>query len=91
MAVPSRLESPDSACAVFRTAFDAVVDGETGSLCAARLEAHVAACAPCARRLAAARSRKRRLRAIGEAERAPTALHDAVMASLRGVRGSRTS
>ena len=62
-----------------------------GSLCRARLEAHAAVCTPCSQRLAAARSRKHRLRAIGDAERAPASLHDAVMAALRGVRGSRTS
>ena len=91
MAVPSRPDAIDAGCAAFRSAFDAAADGESGSLCRARLEAHAAVCTPCSQRLAAARSRKHRLRAIGDAERAPASLHDAVMAALRGVRGSRTS
>lgn len=80
--------SPD--CTHWRHALHALVDGELASLCAARAEAHVAGCAPCAHRLAAAREYKRVLRRVGESERAPSELRGAVMASLRGVWGSRT-
>jgi mycothiol system anti-sigma-R factor len=86
--IPHRL--PDPRCAAFLAALDAVVDGEAGSLCEARAEAHAASCPPCARRYAAARAYKRVLRRVGEAARAPVELRDAVLASLRGVRGSRT-
>lgn len=84
------LRLPDPRCSTFHAAIDAMVDGEIGSLCAARAEAHVAGCPSCARRLASARAYKRVTRRAGEAERAPAALRRAVMDSLRGERGSRT-
>lgn len=90
MALPISYGQPDAHCAAFLDSLDAVVDGEVGSLCAVRAEAHAARCPSCARRFAAARAYKRVLRRAGRSERAPTELRDAVMASLRGVRGSRT-
>jgi mycothiol system anti-sigma-R factor len=90
MAFPISCSHPDDLCAAFLDALPAVVDGEVGSLCAARAEAHAARCPSCARRFAGARAYKRVLRRAGESERAPAELRDAVMASLRGVRGSRT-
>lgn len=90
MAHPIFHGHPDPRCVAFLDSLDAVVDGEVGSLCTARAEAHAARCPSCARRLAGARAYKRVLRRAGESERAPAELRDAVMASLRGVRGSRT-
>lgn len=90
MALPIPHGHPDARCSAFLDALDAVVDGEVGSLCEARAEAHAAVCPSCARRFAAARAYKRVLRRAGESARAPAELRDAVMASLRGVRGSRT-
>lgn len=88
MAVPLPFPAPD--CTDWHQALDALVDGESGSLCAARAEAHAAECPRCARRLAAARAYKRVMRRAGDAERAPSELREAVMTSLRGVRRSRT-
>lgn len=90
MALPISYGHSDARCASFLDVLSAVMDGEVGSLCAARAEAHAAGCPSCARRFAAARAYKRVLRRAGESERAPAELRDAVMASLRGVRGSRT-
>lgn len=90
MAVPISLEFPSPDCMHWCQALDALADGEIASLCAARAEVHVAGCACCARRLAAKRAYKQALRRVGDSERAPLELRAAVMASLRGVRGSRT-
>ena len=90
MAAPISSEFPSPDCTYWRQALDALADCEVVGLCAARAEAHAVGCAPCALRLAAAREYKRVLRRVGESERAPSELRGAVMASLRGVRGSRT-
>ncbi len=90
MAAPISLEFRSPDCTHWRHVLDALADGELASLCAARAEAHVAGCTSCARRLTAAREFKRTLRRVGESERAPSELRGAIMASLRGVRGSRT-
>lgn len=90
MALPISHAQPDALCAAFLDSLHAVVDGEVGSLCEARAEAHAARCPSCARRFAGARAYKRVLHRAGQSERAPAELRDAVMASLRGVRGSRT-
>jgi len=91
MAVPVSYEAADSDCTAWHDAIAALADGELGSLCAARTEAHLAGCAHCARRVAEARAYKRVLRRVGESERAPAELRDTVMAALRGARGSRTA
>lgn len=90
MSVPPSPRPDPSDCSLFHAALDAVVDGEADTLRVARTEAHAQACAPCARRLAAARAYKRRLRQAGEGERAPAELRDAVLAAMRGMHGSRT-
>lgn len=47
MALPISYGHSDARCAAFLDSLDAVVDGETGSLCEARAEAHAAVCASC--------------------------------------------
>ncbi|MCE9603050.1 MAG: hypothetical protein K8S21_12675 [Gemmatimonadetes bacterium] len=90
MAVPISHPFAGPDCTGWHQTLDALVDGEAGSLCSARAEAHAAECPACARRLAAAHAYKRALRRAGDAERAPIELRESVMASLRGVRRSRT-
>lgn len=77
-------------CVTFRSALDAVVDGAADALSVARADAHAAACDDCRRHLVAAREYLRRMRRVGEAERAPDDLRERVMASMRGMHGSRT-
>lgn len=91
MAVPISHPIPGPDCTGWHQTLDALVDGEAGSLCSARADAHAAECPPCARRLDAARAYKRAMRRTGDAELAPIELRESVMASLRGVRRSQTT
>ena len=90
MAVPIPLQFSAPDCTSWHQALDLLVDAEAGSLCAARATAHGADCPSCAQRMAAARAYQRAVRRAGDSERAPAALREAVLASLRGVRRSQT-
>lgn len=83
--------SPRFDCAVFATHLDALLDGESGAVTAARAETHADACPMCRRLMASALRYKQMMRRVGDRVRASGSLRDTVLATLRGARGSRTS
>lgn len=82
--------SPQFDCAVFATHLDAILDGESDAVTAARAEVHVDACPMCRRMMASALRYKQMMRRLGDRIRASGSLRDTVLATLRGVRGSKT-
>ncbi len=82
--------SPQFDCDVFTATLDTLLDGESDAVTTARAEAHARTCRPCGQRLAAAGRYKQAMRRLGERLGASDALRDAVLGTLRGVRGSPT-
>ena len=82
--------SPQFDCAVFATHLDAILDGESDAVTSARAESHVNACPLCRQLMASALRYKQMMRRVGDHFRASGSLRDTVLATLRGVRGSRT-
>lgn len=79
-------DSP-SACASFRVAADATVDGAEPAYVAAAGDAHAQRCPACHAWLEARQAYRRRLRSIGDAFRAPEALRERIRALLRAAPG----
>ncbi len=82
--------STDPDCTAFLATLEAVVDGESDAATVTRSESHAAGCDECRRGLEVARAYRRRLRRVGDGERAPDALRAQVMDATHGMQGSPT-